>query len=76
MLIRILSAVVSIPLMILMLIFSVKYPIIINIFFMLVSAFGVYEYISAILVSLLHMKSVFCRYQYQVYYMQELYRLH
>ena len=48
MLIRILSAVVSIPLMILMLIFSVKYPIIINIFFMLVSAFGVYEYISAI----------------------------
>lgn len=48
MLIRILSSVVSIPLMILMLIFSVKYPIIINIFFMLVSAFGVYEYISAI----------------------------
>lgn len=48
MLVRILSAVVAIPLLIVMLVFSVQYPIIINIFFMIISAFGVYEYISAI----------------------------
>lgn len=48
MLIRILSAVVAIPLMIVMLVFSSQFPIIINIFFMLVSAFAVFEYINAI----------------------------
>lgn len=48
MLVRILSAVIAIPLLVVMLIFSVEYPIIINIFFMLISAFAVYEYISAI----------------------------